>query len=255
MELQIEVRVERVARRRSRCDAPEGELIRHDRGDQDLGGSRRGGIVGFVPNETRLPIHIFDLVRAFTLEGCDLQRLDVHGRAGHGLNVSGEGQCDRPGRALVVDTGDLGTLASVELRRTHGNIIAHRGVGVRMEIVDDQTGRSHAGETGQAGKTKIDAVGETAEGACHHGTLVLEVVGLEVVGERHLAAQVIEREAAGDADLVQGGDLLGRDISADEKGARGNQNDAGHGDGDEDFAQRECRSGLSPRLTPLQSCQ
>ncbi len=54
-------------------------------------------------------------------------------------------------------------------------------MGVRVEIVDNETGVAGAGELRDSRKAEIDAVNEPAEGVGLGRALVDEVVGFEIV--------------------------------------------------------------------------
>lgn len=89
-------------------------------------------------------------------------------------------------------------------------------MGVRVEIVDNEGIAARACELGDARQTEIDSIGQAAKSAGFGGAFVDKIVGLEVIGQGHLPAEVIERETAGDGNLVERGDLFCCDISTDE---------------------------------------
>ncbi|MBE7540018.1 MAG: hypothetical protein HS122_16610 [Opitutaceae bacterium] len=175
------------------------------------------------------------------MKGRDLQGLDVDRGAGHRLYGACKRKRDRTTGTLISDRDYFCTLASIELRRANRHVVARHRVRVGMEVVDNETCASRAGEASDTRKAQVDAVGEAAVSARNGGTLVDKIVGLQVVGERHFATQVIERETAGDTDLVEGGDFLRGYIATDEDRSGGDQHNAGDGDRDEDFA--ECKRG------------
>jgi hypothetical protein len=67
----------------------------------------------------------------------------------------------------------------------------------------------------------------------------LEVRGLEVECERHLATDVIESETPLRVDLVDVGDLLRRDVSAHEEHRHGGEQHSSDPDGDQDLHEGE----------------
>ncbi len=117
VELQPEIGVESGVRGGAGADTAEGMLIRHNGGDQHLGDAWRAGVERVVPDEGRLVVDLGDLVGALALKRGDLQRLNIHGRAGHCLDRLGKGQGDwTSGRPFVGDGDNPGTLAAVQLR-------------------------------------------------------------------------------------------------------------------------------------------
>jgi hypothetical protein len=67
----------------------------------------------------------------------------------------------------------------------------------------------------------------------------LEVFGLEVECERHLATDVVEREATLRIDLVDICNFLRRNVSADEEHRHCGEQHPGHPDGDQDLHEGE----------------
>lgn len=191
-------------------------MVRNNRRHQNPGGSWSASIIGFIPDKGRLAVDLHGFIGPLALKSCDLQRLDVHCGAGHRLDRAGKGECDRARRTLVGDADDACAQASIELRGTHGNEVAHLRMGVRVEIVDNEDIAARACELGDARQTEVDAVGQTAESAGFCGTFVHKIVGLEVIGQRHFPAEMIERESAGNGYLVERGDLFCSDVSTDE---------------------------------------
>lgn len=167
-------------------------MIRDDGGHEHLGRAGRACIVVFIPDEGRFAVDHHGLIGAFPLKCGNLQRLDVHGSTSHRLNGACEGECDGSGGALVVDGDYSRTLATIELRGTHGNVVSHLRMCIRMEIVDNESAAAGARELSDARESQVDAVSQATVGASFGGTLVDEIVRLEIVRQRHFPAEVIK---------------------------------------------------------------
>jgi hypothetical protein len=222
----------------------------HGRG-QDLGVATR---IRFVPDEGWDGVDDFGRIGAFAEDGGDLVRRHVVRATGQGFNGVFEREGDismRHGATGVAHCRNAAACAVVEARRAEHKVVTHLRFGVDGQIDYDVLCRMQGIGSGP-GQSKIDPVGDSRIGG-RVSVWSLEIRGVEVARKRHFLADVIEREASLDVYRIEVGDLLRRDISADQEHGHGDEEHGSDTQGHEDLDQGEGVPGLAgaaPHLAP-----